>query len=110
MLLLTFASEEELEHARDNRIEVIDSVIRLIESSIETTQSKLDDLNRVAETNYTSQGKEVPGGMAQKIEHFERKITSRTAQLDAKTSEREKIRERYELDLERFRHLKSARN
>jgi predicted ATPase len=110
VLLLTFSNEAELEHARDNRIEVIDSVIRLIESSMESTQGKLDKLLHTAEQNYTSKGKDVPGGLAQKIEHFERKIDSRTAQLEAKTAERDKIREKYELDLERFRLLKSASN
>jgi len=110
VLLLTFSTEEELEHARDNRIEVINSVIRLIENSIDATQGKLDQLMHNAEQNYTSKGKEIPGGLAQKIEHFERKITNRTAQLEAKTSEREKIRHKYELDLERFRLLKSASN
>jgi len=110
VLLLTFSTEEELEHARDNRIEVINSVIRLIENSINTTQGKLDQLMHNAEQNYTSKGKEIPGGLAQKIEHFERKIANRTAQLEAKTSEREKIRQKYELDLERFRLLKSASN
>jgi hypothetical protein len=110
VLLLTFSNEAELEHARDNRIEVIDSVIRLIESSMESTQGKLDKLLHTAEQNYTSKGKDVPGGLAQKIEHFERKIDSRTAQLEAKTAERDKIREKYELDLERYRLLKSASN
>lgn len=110
VLLLTFSTEEELEHARDNRIEVINSVIRLIRSSIETTQEKLDKLEHHAAQNYTSKGKQIPGGLAQKIEHSDRKIANRSAQLEAKIAEREKIRQKYELDLERFRLLKSASN
>ena len=108
VLLLTFDSESELEHARDNRIEVIDSVIRLIESSIATTQGKLDKLEQSADAAYVSKGNAVPGGLQQKIEHFSRKVESRNSQLQAKIEEREKIREKYELDLERFRSLKSA--
>ena len=110
VLLMTFSSEEEIEHARDSRIQVIDSVIGLIESSIATTQEKLDQLKRSAKRNYVSQNKEIPGGLAQKIEHFERKIEIRNAQLVAKAEEKEKIRQKYELDLERFQHLKSASN
>jgi len=110
VLLLTFASEAELEHARDNRIEAIDSVIRLIESSIQSTQVKLDELQHSAEQSWIAQGKPVPGGLQQKIEHFSRKIESRNEQLQAKVTEREKIREKYELDLERFRDLKAASN
>jgi len=108
VLLLTFSSEEEIEHARENRIQVIDSVIGLIESSIATTQEKLDKFESKAELNYVSKGKEVPGGLAQKIEHFSRKIEIRDTQLQAKIDEKEKIRQKYELDLERFRLLRSA--
>jgi hypothetical protein len=110
VLLLTFSSEQEIEHARDSRIQVIDSVIGLIEASIGTTQEKLDELELGANQNYISQGKEVPGGLAQKIEHFQRKIEIRNTQLAAKVEEKEKIRQKYELDLERFRSLSAASN
>jgi hypothetical protein len=110
VLLLTFSSEEEIEGARDNRMQVLDSVIRLIESSIDSTQDKLDYLLDRAQEAYISKGKEVPGGLAQNIEHFERKIESRDAQLQLKQAEREKVRLKYEVDLERFRLLRSASN
>ena len=110
VLLMTFSNEEEILHARDNRIQVIDSVIRLIESSIETTQKKLDQLQQRADEAYTSQGKEVPGGLAQKIEHFDRKIASREQQLATKNAEKEKIRAKYDLDLERFRELQASKD
>jgi hypothetical protein len=110
VLLLTFSTEEELRHARDSRMEVIDSVIRLIAGNIETTQGKLDELMDRAQKGYLSQGVEIPGGLAQKIEHFQRKIESRNAQLELKMDEKDKVRQRYELDLERFRLLKSASN
>jgi hypothetical protein len=110
VLLLTFSSEEELEHARDNRIQVIDSIIGLIANGIETTQVKLDQLSKRAQEDYISQGKDVPGGLAQKIEHFERKVDSRYGHMKLKIAEKERIRQKYEFDLERFRLLKSASN
>ena len=110
VLLLTFSSEEELERARDSRMEIIDSVIRLIEANIESTQGKLDGLSDRAKSAYIYKGKEVPGGLAQKIEHFERQIESRDTQMKSKKAEKEKIRHRYKLDLERFRLLRSASN
>jgi len=110
VLTMTFASETEIEQARDSRIEVIDSVIRLIEASIETTKEKLDEINERAEKNYTAKNREIPGGLAQKIEFFERKVESRTSQLQAKVSEKEKVRMKYETDLNRFKELKSAIN
>jgi hypothetical protein len=110
VLLLTFSSEEELEFARDNRMQVMNSVIRLIEGSIETTQGKLDGLTDRAQEAYISKGEEIPGGLAQKIEHFERTIETRDAQLKLKQAEKGKVRQKYEVDLERFRLLRSASN
>jgi hypothetical protein len=110
VLTMTFASEAEIEQARDNRIEAIDAVIRLIETNIESTQKKLDRIKKDATRDYTSQGEEIPGGVAQKIEHFERKIESRNSQLAAKAGEKDKIRAKYQVDLERFRLLKTASN
>ena len=107
VLLLTFSNEKELGLARDDRIEVLDSVIQLISKSIATTQQTLDELQASANEIYLSQGKEVPGGLAQKIEHFTRKKESRSAQLDSKRLEKEKINEQYEIDLARYRLLKA---
>ena len=105
VLLMTFSSEEELELARKDRLEVLESVIQLIRNSIESTQEKLAVLQDNADKNFLSQGQEVPGGLAQKIEHFERKIETRTLQLEQKLAEKAKINEKYELDLARYRQL-----
>lgn len=110
VLLLTFSSAEEIDLARNDRIAVLDSVIRLIEKSIEATQVKLDELNASAEEVYLSQGKEVPGGLAQKIEHFSRKIENRQAQLQLKLDEKKKINEKFDFDLERYRLLTTEQN
>jgi len=107
VLLLTFSNEKELGLARNDRIEVLDSVIQLISKSIVATQKTLDELQARADEVYLSQGKEVPGGLAQKIEHFSRKKDSRSAQLDSKMLEKEKINEQYEIDLARYRLLKA---
>ena len=107
VLLLTFSSEKELELARDDRIEVVESVIQLINKSILSNQSKLEEVEARAEEKYLSKGEEVPGGLAQKIEHFQRQIENRTDQLLLKLEERKKINEQYELDLARYRELKA---
>ncbi len=107
VLLLTFSSEKELALARDDRLDVLDSVIRLITKSIESNQQTLKELETAAEQNYTSQGNEVPGGLAQKIEHFTGKIESRTDQLLLKIEEKNRINEQFELDLARFRELRA---
>ena len=107
VLLLTFSNEDELSLARDNRVEVIDSVIQLINKSIASTVEKLEALELNASTNYTAQGNKIPGGMAQRIEHFTRKIENRNAQLQLKYNEKEIINDQYDIDLARYRLLKS---
>lgn len=107
VLLLTFSSEQEMNNVRDNRIEVIESVIRLINTSIEATEKRLEQLRTTADNNYISKGKEVPGGLAQNIEHFSRKVASRNEQLRLKQKEKRKISQQFELDLARYRELKS---
>ncbi len=107
VLLLTFSSEEELSLAREKRIGDIDSVIGLINKSIVSTREKLDQLEENADTRYLSKGKEVPGGLAQKIEQFTRKIENRNRQLEQKQAEKAKINQQFEIDLARYRHLKS---
>ena len=108
VLLLTFSNEDELSLARDSRLEVLDSVIQLINNSIVSTVQKLDGLQETANNNYVSKGKDVPGGLAQKIEHFTRKIENRNAQMQLKQNEKDKINEQYDIDLARFRLLKSG--
>jgi hypothetical protein len=110
VLLLTFSSEEELGLARDDRLDVLESVIQLINKSIAGTEQQLQQLQTSADEIYLSQGKEVPGGLAQKIEHFTGKLESRYAQLESKIAEKDKINEQYALDLVRFRELKTENN
>ncbi len=106
VLLLTFSSDEELLQVKNNRLEVIDSVIRLINNSIASNQEKLDKLQEHAQLTYTSKEKDIPGGLAQKLEHFQRTIENRSAQLQSKMEERSKIDQQYDQDLARFRELK----
>ncbi len=110
VLLLTFSSEQEMSSVHSNRTEVIDSVIQLIEKSISATEGSLIELEDSADLNYISKGKEVPGGLAQKIEHFSRKIFNRKEQLRLKQEEKRKINEQFELDLARYRLLKQKKS
>jgi hypothetical protein len=107
VLLMTFSSEKEMEIVRDNRLAVLDSVITLIAKSITKTEEQLQVVQTSAEQNFTSKGEEIPGGLAQKIEHFQRKIENRTAQMERKKIERARLDEQYAFDLARFRLLQS---
>jgi hypothetical protein len=104
-LLLTFSSEQELGRAKQERMEVLDSVVRLIYKSMADTSKKLDRLENMADKNYTSKGLPVPGGLAQNIEVLNRKNFQRETQLRNRLSEKNRIETQYEIDLARFRTL-----
>ena len=104
-LLLTFSSEQELGRAKQERMEVLDSVVRLIYKSMADTSKKLDQLENMADKNYTSKGLPVPGGLAQNIEMLNRKNFHRETQLRRRLGEKNRIETQYEIDLARFRTL-----
>ncbi len=104
-LLLTFSSEAELELAKEERIEVLDSIIQLIYKSMAGTQKKLTELENLADQNYLSKDLEVPGGLAQNIEVLNRKNLIRDNQLRQKLTEKNLIESQFEVDLARYRAL-----
>ncbi|MCP4492017.1 MAG: DUF4124 domain-containing protein [Gammaproteobacteria bacterium] len=107
VLILTFSSELEMSEVHGNRIDVIESVISLIKKSLTTTEERLISLEDRADMQYRSKDKEVPGGLAQNIEHFTRKVFNRKEQLRLKEEEKQKINDQFELDLARYRLLKA---
>ncbi|MCP4188808.1 MAG: DUF4124 domain-containing protein [Gammaproteobacteria bacterium] len=110
VLLLTFSSEQEMSSVHGNRIDVIDSVINLIKKSLTTTEERLIGLEDKADLHYRSKDKEIPGGLAQNIEHFTRKVLNRKEQLRLKEEEKQKINKQFELDLARYRLLKTQKS
>jgi len=104
-LLLTFSSEAELEMAKEERIEVLDSIIQLIYKSMAGTKKKLEQLEDLANQNYLSKGLEVPGGLAQNIEVLSNRNLMRDDQLRQKLIEKNRIESQFEKDLARYRAL-----
>ena len=105
VLMMTFTSEDEIVEAQNERLEVIDSVIRLLQRDIKQEEDKLERLHQSAQRNYLDKGREVPGGLAQNIEYSSDKILSKQRQLQLKFDERERIKEQYANDLVRYREL-----
>ena len=105
VLLLTFSSEKEMRRVKNDRIEVLDSVIRLIYKSIATTEERLSRFQKTAQELYISKNKDVPGGLAQNIEESSRKLENREKQLSLKLGEKYKIEAQHEVDVARFRLL-----
>ena len=108
VLLMTFSNEDEIIEAQNERLDVIDSVISLLRKNIKNEQKKLEKLEQRAERNYTANGLEVPGGLAQSIEYFGEKILGIQQQLGLKLDERDRVKQQYANDLLRYRALTRA--
>jgi hypothetical protein len=106
VLLMTFSNEDEIRKAKDERIEVVQAVIRLLKRNIEDEQAKLKKLEQEAREKYTDKGEDVPGGLAQKIEYSSGKILSKQTQLLLKYDEVKRINEQFVSDLTRYHELK----
>ncbi|MDJ0834192.1 MAG: DUF4124 domain-containing protein [Gammaproteobacteria bacterium] len=109
VLMLTYSTEEELIEAEQERLDVIDSVIRLLQKNIAEEEDKKSKLEDTAKTRYIDNGVNVPGGLAQQIEYSAEKIASRQHQLLLKMETREKIKRQYAEDLIRYRQLSQIR-
>jgi hypothetical protein len=105
VLMMTFTSEDEILEAQKERIEVIDSVIKLLKKNLKTEQDKLQKLEQRAQTQYISRDKAVPGGLAQNIEYFNEKILNKQKQLELKIEEKSRVKQQYANDLIRYREL-----
>ncbi len=105
VLMMTFSTEAEIVEAQNERVEVIDSVIRLLKKNISQEEEKLKNLEQRAEIQYINKDKPVPGGLAQNIEYFTEKILSRQQQIQLKMEERDRVKAQYAADLIRYREL-----
>lgn len=105
VLMMTFGSEAEILDARSERVAVIDSVILLLQKNIEQEHVNRENLEQTAKKFYYDKGREVPGGLAQKLEYSLEKILAKQGQLISKTEERAKIKKQYAVDLIRYQQL-----
>lgn len=109
VLLMTYTHEGEILAAQNERLAVIDSVIKLLNKNVETEQAKLHREEQRAKELYLDKNREVPGGLAQKVEYFTDKVLSKQQQLSIKLAEREKVKQQYVQDLIRYRELKELK-
>ncbi len=105
VLMMTYSNEAEILEAQKERLDVIDSVINLLNKNIKSEQEKLAQLEQRAKTQFIDQDKVVPGGLAQNIEYFSEKILNKQKQLELKIEEKNRLKEQYANDLLRYREL-----
>ncbi len=107
ILLDTFTNEDEMILTRDGKIEAIEAVIRVTNGRSEKLKQRLADLKRRA-ANLERAGKPVPDKLSSDIVESRHQIAQNREYVENRKAEQQKIREKFEADIKRFRELKTA--
>ena len=107
ILLDTFTNEDEMIQTRDGKIEAIEAVIRVTKSRTEKIKQRLAQ-QELRAANLERSGKAVPQQMQQRIREARRQIRYNSDYISNRRKIQQAIREKFELDIPRFRTLKMA--
>jgi hypothetical protein len=107
VLLDTFTNEDEMILTRDGKIQAIEAVIRITHGRIEKLKQRLANLQQRA-ANRERAGKPVPDKLKSDIVEFRHQITQNQKYIINRKAEQQKILEKFEADIKRFRELKMA--
>ncbi|MET0068187.1 MAG: DUF4124 domain-containing protein [Candidatus Thiodiazotropha sp.] len=108
VLLRTFRSEDDILMTRNGQIQAVDTSIRVTESNIRRLKSTLDDMQQLAAQRELS-GKPVSPKMRQDIETKRIALTEAYQSIIAREHDKNRIRQSFARDLQRFRELKKLR-
>jgi len=107
ILLDTFTNEDEMILTRDGKIEAIEAVIRVTNSRTEKIKQRLAQ-QELGAANLERSGKAVPQKLQQRIREARRQIRYNSDYISNRRKMQQAIREKFELDIKRFRTLKMA--
>jgi len=107
ILLDTFTNEDEMILTRDGKIEAIEAVIRVTKSRTEKIKQRLAT-QELRAANLERSGKAVPQKLQQDIGEAHRQIRYNSDYISNRRKVQQAIREKFELDINRFRKLKMA--
>jgi hypothetical protein len=107
ILLDTFTNEDEMILTRDGKIEAIEAVIRVTKSRTEKIKQRLAQ-QELGAANLERSGKAVPQKLQQRIREARQQIRYNSDYISNRRKMQQAIREKFELDIKRFRTLKMA--
>lgn len=107
VLLDTFSSEDDLVLARDGQIANLDSQIKLTESHIAKLTKSRDELISKAAI-HEQRKQEVPEALTGDIANLRQQIADHEAFIQSKHDEQGAIRTKFDMDIARFRELRSV--
>jgi len=107
ILLDTFTNEDEMVMTRDGKIEAIEAVIRITNGRTEKLKQRLTELQRTA-ANMERAGRPVSDNIKKDIAESRDQIDQNRRYVVNRQAEQQKIRDKFEADIKRFRELKTA--
>jgi hypothetical protein len=107
ILLDTFTNEDEMVMTRDGKIEAIEAVIRITNGRTEKLKQRLAELQSAA-ANRERAGKPVFDDTKKAIADTRDQIEQNRRYVVNRQAEQQKIRDKFEADIKRFRELKTA--
>ncbi|MCG6864288.1 MAG: DUF4124 domain-containing protein [Thiogranum sp.] len=107
ILLDTFTNEDEMVMTRDGKIEAIEAVIRITKGRTEKLKQRLGELQRTA-ANMERAGRPVSDNIKKDIAESRDQLDQNRRYVVNRQAEQEKIRDKFEADIKRFRELKTA--
>ncbi len=108
VLLQTFTTEEDLLLARDGKLAVIESRIKLAQNRVAKMETNLEQLKAQAAQQERA-GRTVAADLQQRIAKVRKRIQSHLGYIENRRSDQDEIRQQFKIDQQRFRDLKSGR-
>lgn len=104
VLLETFTKEEDLIHARDDRVEAVDTQILLTETIIKDSEKKLQSLKARIE-GIEKSGRQVPENLRKEQAAVSEQLQTHYQYVESKNDEKQQIISKFDEDIKRFREL-----
>lgn len=104
VLRATYTSVADIEKSRDDKVALLESQIRLLQGA---RQHDLDEqrelLQRAADLERL--GREVPASISDRLRNLRGMVQRKERQIEAKRAEQAEFRERYQVEIDRYREL-----
>ncbi len=107
-LLMTFQNAEEIEQARDSRVQVVNSQAQLIEQRLQTLLQRRE-AEREQAVRMERSGKGDTAPVYERIAELDRRIEQNRRVIAEKEADKTRIRDSFNRDLARFRELTEPR-
>ena len=106
ILMMTFSTESELNLAHQNKVEAVQSLIKLTQTNNEHLDEKLGAIQKQL-ADYERAGETAPSNLYDKMNTVKARINKNNKALEEKQGLLKKIQTSYKADLKRYRELKS---